>query len=412
MEVVGIVAEYNPFHNGHLWQIEKIREKLPGALIVCVMSGNITQRGELTILDKWQRAKAAVLGGCDLVLELPFVFACRSAQDFAKGGVDLLNSLGVVDYLSCGVETSNIDLIEQAVEYSFSADFQNVLKNYLSDGYSYGEAIRKIFSKALSQADDLFYAPNNILALEYLKAIKALNSKIRFLPIKRAGANHHDKEIYSKISSASAIRENLQGQEPTWDKIKLAVSETVFSMLREEKAKGLPDYDKIFLPLALKILNSKESQLKNICGMNEGLENRVIEQIAKAKNIDEFINAVTTKRYPRGRIRRLIIHALLEFTKSDAELFNKCGNLYIRPLAFNANGRELLHSIKAKSGLPIVGKVGNFIHTADLHRPLEADEILQKMLLYEVKSTELRRMAQGFWDKSHRDFTVSPIFLK
>ena len=252
---IGIIAEYNPFHAGHAYQISEIK-KVYGGEIVAVMSGSFTQRGSPTILDKWTRARLAVLGGVDLVLELPFVKAVRSAQDFARGGINLLKNLGVVDKLAFGAEITDLEKLKLAATAFEEKFFATELRRLMSQGISYAAAVTKILSKVTSLDEKILRQPNTILAIEYLRA---LPEKFSPLLIERVGAAYDDLTLQEKFSSASAIRAALYENQPQWEKIAAQVSDETLKALRAEKP---VDENFLFRPLMTKLLTSRVDELK------------------------------------------------------------------------------------------------------------------------------------------------------
>lgn len=358
---VGIIAEYNPFHAGHVYQISEIRKILPNAEIVAVMSGSFTQRGEPAILDKWTRARLAVLNGVDLVLELPFVYAVRSAQDFARGGANLLSKLGVIDTLAFGTEVTDLEKLKLAAATFDEENFSAKLKLEMSSGKSYAAAVTKILS-VIAQVD--IGKPNTILAVEYLRA---LPKTITPLLIPRGKV----------ISSATAIRQNLYENPVRWKKISVPAN-----VLAELKTAELPHEEFLFRPLLTKILTSKLDDLKKIYGMNEGIEFRLIESARVATTFNELIGGVVNKRFPVSRVKRLVLHFLLGVT---AETFPEVGE-YARVLAFNERGKALLKKIRA---VPVITKVAKHLNSRDIL----FDRIIEpykKTLALDLLATDLR----------------------
>ena len=247
MAVVGIIAEYNPFHYGHGFQMEAVRRKYPAAYIVIAMSGSFTQRGAPCILDKWTRACHAVAGGADLVLELPFVYACRSAQDFARGGVSLLSSLGIVTHLAFGTEAEGTSLLSELAAQIDTDPVQMQLREYLGQGCSYAGALTRALTRDTVVSEDLLRAPNNILAIEYLRALQSLAPQILPLGIQRASAQHCDAQLHAGITSASSIRHALRGAPPSWDRIKQSVLPCTLHDLKEAYMQGMPQITLTFL---------------------------------------------------------------------------------------------------------------------------------------------------------------------
>lgn len=369
---VGIVAEYNPFHAGHAYQISELK-KVTDAAIVAVMSGSFTQRGEPAILDKWTRARLAVSGGVDLVLEMPFVSAVRSAQDFARGAVGLLAKLGIVETLAFGAEVSDLQKLKLAAAALGGKDFQAKLRLEMLGGQSYAAAVTKILSE-VAQVD--VGKPNTILAVEYLRALPAT---IKPLLIPRGKV----------ISSATAIRRELYR-----NSLKISVPAAVLAELRTAE---LPREEFLYRPLVTKILTSDVAALKKIYGMNEGIEFRLVESARRAGNFAELVGGVVNRRFPISRVKRLLLHFLLDVTKF-AE-----GGEYARVLAFSERGQTLLKRIRGN--LPVVTKVAAHLTSKEIFAGRM--EPYKKNLALDLKSTDLREILFSA-PKFGRDFLTSP----
>ena len=414
MAVVGIIAEYNPFHYGHGFQMEAVRRKYPAAYIVIAMSGSFTQRGAPCILDKWTRACHAVAGGADLVLELPFVYACRSAQDFARGGVSLLSSLGIVTHLAFGTEAEGTSLLSELAAQIDTDPVQMQLREYLGQGCSYAGALTRALTRDTVVSEDLLRAPNNILAIEYLRALQSLAPQILPLGIQRASAQHCDAQLHAGITSASSIRHALRGAPPSWDRIKQSVLPCTLHDLKEAYMQGMPQEDKLLELLRYFLLVTDTPALTEIHGVSEGIEHRLIRSLETAADYHDFLAKASAKRYPQSRIARLIIHLLLCFKKAHAAEFDANGTSYIRPLAFNARGRELLRTIKGASPLPIVTRTADFLTSSIRKNDAAVLSPLQRMLAFDTRATELHSLAlPNAHTKYHRtDFIMSPIFFQ
>ena len=373
MTVVGIIAEYNPFHNGHRYQTEEIRRRLDDPIIVAAMSGSFTQRGEPAVLDKFIRAQSAVNGGIDLVVELPFIYAVRSAQDFARGGINILSAIGI-DYLAFGSEIDDLQSIKKAADRIDSDDLKLLLKEKLSEGQSYARAMREALSSTIMDQ------PNSMLAVEYMRALRS--TAIKPLLIKRIGSTHDAQTIDGMISSASAIRSSI----PDWTSISKAVDARTLEALRSNEP---PSTEKLFLPLVLKIINGSTEELRSIYGMVEGLEHKLIGTARTVGNLDDLIGSIVGRRYTRSRIQRLLIHLMLGLTAEHVKKFD--GVSYIRPLAFNERGRQLLRSIK-NSGVPMIIKTARHLTTRALYNHLSTLENYQQMLAFDMRSTDLREL--------------------
>lgn len=395
---VGIIAEYNPFHAGHAHQIAEIK-KICADEIVAVMSGSFTQRGEPAILDKWTRARLAVMGGVDLVIELPFVKAVRSAQDFARGGINLLESLGVVDTLAFGAEFADVEKLKLAASVFNEKFFTEKLHALMSQGTSYAAAVTKILSEVTRLDEKLLRQPNTILAIEYLRA---LPEKISPLLIKRIGAAYDDLTLQEKFSSASAIRAALYEKFPSWQKISAQVSEETLDALRAEKTL----VDEIFLlrPIIAKLLTARAEELRKIYGMTEGLEFALIK-FAVAKTFPELIKNLTGRRYTASRIRRLLLYFLLNITAEEISELDAA--TCARILAFNERGRALLKKITP----PIITKVTKHLNRRDIYERRRILAPYQKILLYDVLATNLRGILFEQPRDLQKDFSTPPKII-
>lgn len=414
METVGVIAEYNPFHNGHLLQLREIRRLFPRADIIVAMSGSFTQRGTVAILDKWQRAEAAVCSGASLVLELPAVFSTRSAQYFASGGVRLFDRLGVVDCLAFGSECSSLARL-QSMRKKIEAAENGGLKNRLRAGGSYASALTEA-----AAPDDLMRQPNVILALEYLRALSKTGSHIEPLPLPRFSARHHERALPAEgeensVASASAIRTALTDPSAkdgdTLAAALHAVPAAVKDMLLQAKKHRFNDSSLLFRPILSLILADEPDGLRSVAGVSEGLEHRLRRAALSARSFDELVESVRSKRYPRARIRRLLLHLLLRLSADDAKFFDKQGPLYARVLAFNDDGRRLLRKIKKRAEIPAVAKMARFLPM----RALESGSLTpaQKMLTFDLRATALASLTSTpvGSPSANADFIVSPIYI-
>lgn len=393
---IGIIAEYNPFHAGHAHQISAVK-KFSDAPIVAVMSGSFTQRGEPAILDKWTRARLAIFGGVDLVLELPFVVAVRSAQDFARGAVRLLDSLGVVDTLAFGAELTNFSALQRAAATFDEKFFANELRRLMSAGTSYAAAVTKILADVTKIDEKILRQPNTILSIEYLRA---LPKKISPLIIERVGA--YDDLTLREISGASAIRAAVKKNSPPWEKISACVPAETLTALREEK--NFADEKFLFRPLLAKLLTSNVNDLQKIFGMTEGLEHRLLN--ASAKNFSQLVEILTARRYTAARIRRLLLHVLLNVT---AEFISEVdAATCARVLAFNERGRALLKKISA----PVVTKLTKHLNRRDLFERQRILQPYQKILLADVLASDLRAILFDVPRRLQEDFSTPPKFVR
>lgn len=335
MEIIGIVAEYNPFHNGHLYQIQKIKEKYPDSILVAVVSSTFTQRGTVSILNKWTKTKIALDNHIDIVIELPFVYATQSSDIFAKGAVALLNKLKVTRIIF-GTERDNLN------ELSLSADIQlnnkeyhKLVKLYLSKGLNYPTATNKALEDLTGQ---VVTTPNDLLALSYIKEIKSNNYQIKYENIKRT-SSYHGTEINNNITSASNIRKLYQENKDI---------ENLIPYSKEQLYKV--DMNK-FLPLLKYQIFLNQDNLNKYQTVDEGIEGRIIKYITKSSTYEELINNIKTKRYTYNKISRMLLHILISFTKEEAQNINID---YIRLLGFSPNGKHYLNKIKKELDVPLI----------------------------------------------------------
>lgn len=370
MNVLGIIAEYNPFHNGHMYHLKSALTKTDADYTVCVMSGNFIQRGEPALFNKFIRADMAINCGIDLIIELPVYYSVSTAEKFAYAGVKLLNECGA-NYISFGCETADVSqlisisnlLLNETYEY------KNELKKQLNLGLSYPDARSKVISKLLNISSNITNQPNNILAIEYLKALTQINPIITPIPIERVDSNYYDTDSKTNILSATGIREKLKHSED----IDIFMPQSTLSLMKDPVF--LKDFEQLIL-FSLRKLSL--SELKALPDVTEGLENRILSAIISSSTLDELIDKIKTKRYPLTRIKRILISAMLGLSKEKLQLFDKSGGpQYIRILGCNEKGKELLSLISKKSNLPIITSVNKFLSTAtDLQKEMLHKDIL------------------------------------
>lgn len=418
MDVVGLITEYNPFHNGHLHHLLESKEITNSKYSIAVMSGNFLQRGEPALLDKWSRAKMAVDSGVDLVIELPFIYATRSAEYFSDGAVKLLDSLNVVDNLCFGSEEGNINNLENIADVLVDEpdSFKESLKEHLNSGESFPKArslaLMTYFKENnynnFNKIKNIVSSPNNILAIEYMKSLKKIDSKIKPFTIKRTSNNYHDKDITGTISSATSIREDYFSNKRL-DNIINVVPESTYKYMHEflknyNTFNSLDHFGEILLYLFRLISYDK---IRYIVGVDEGLQNRMLKAFNNSNDLREIIEYIKTKRYPETRIKRILIHALMDFDKDTFKRLDIEGPKYIRVLGANNNGLDLLSEIKLKSNLPIITKFSNYNKLND--------KTLNEMINFDKKSTDLYFTGLNkFTQKTNMnlDFLTSPYISK
>ncbi len=349
MRTCAIICEYNPFHNGHKYQIQKIRA-LGITHVIAIMSSNFTQRGAPAVISKFPRAKSALLCGVDIVLELPTVFSTARAQDFAFAGVYIANALNCVDYLSFGCETCNIEILKTAAKASLNSLIENDLREKLSSGVTFAkarqEAIGLHFGTTIA---DVFSHSNNNLAVEYIKALNVLNSSIVPLPIKRYKASHFDNSFNGNFCSSSYIRENINSR-----KISKFMPKKSFEILKNElnDKKGPANISFAERAVLYKLKTMENKSFELLPDVSEGLGTKLYNEVKKSSSLNELYELVKTKRYTLARLQRIILSAYLNISKDDLSFKSP----YIRVLGFNKKGSEILKTAKEKSILPIVTK--------------------------------------------------------
>ncbi len=346
MKICACIAEYNPFHLGHLKHIDYIKNTLGAEQVVVIMSGNFTQRGEPALIDKFTRARHAVLAGADAVIELPTVFATANAETFAKGAIKIINSLGVCDGVCFGVESGDKEsyLTLAKAMNNESKEFKRILKEKLDDGLSLAKAKFEALKQTGEQFDEnLISSPNNILGLEYTKAILASQSSLEIYPMLRDG-DHNDTTLKKGITSATSIR--LAIKEGNLKKTKKCLPPFVY--------KELKDYPFAFDKMTMSALHTATAeQMQKIADCTEGLENRIKALSKDNHTVDALVDKVSTKRYTLTRIRRILTANLLGIT---ASFINECLNdtLYAKVLAVNEDRKSLISSISSKATASIL----------------------------------------------------------
>lgn len=350
MKTTGIVAEYNPFHNGHKALVDHCREN--GAThIVAAMSGNFVQRGSVAIMDKRARAAAAIKGGVDLVLELPVPFAVATAEVFARGGVSVLDGLGCVDALAFGAECENLELLKKAAAAVTDPKVDELIKTELSGGVSYPTArafaVRSVYGADIA---DVLEGPNNILAVEYLKELERRGSGMVIEPMERVGSGHDGLTATDEFASASMLRILLErGDERAFDYMPATTEVEFKRMVGVGRAPVKVEESERAILSRLRMLTAED--IKKAPDVSEGLENRIYNAIQSATSLEELYDIVKTKRYTHSRIRRIVTALYLGILPEDREAVP-----YLRVLGFNDRGLEVLKAAKETATLPIITK--------------------------------------------------------
>ena len=380
-KVAGIVCEYNPFHNGHKYHIQQTKEITGCEYIVCAMSGSMVQRGEVAVCDKWHRAATAVDNGADLVIEIPTCYVLQSADNYAYGAVSLLHSLGVVDCLSFGSECGDTDTLWKVADIISHEpeEYSDALKSALSRGNGYPAACAYALSRIMGK--DFEFSPNDILAVNYIKAIHKLQSTIAPVAIHRTN-NYHSTDADKAISSATAVRALIADGKDISSFVPDVPDTTYHTRNIESLILGF-------------FRTAKPEQLENITGMEKGLANRLISCAGESSGYDSFIDACSTKRYTRHRIQRVVMSCILG-------LMGGCSMDYVRVLALSKKGCELLAQIKKTCPLTPVTKAADFVPGAN------------SMFRYDILSTDIAALCCDNQSQrtASKDFTTSPYVQK
>ena len=342
MTNIGIICEYNPFHNGHVYHIDKIKELYPDSRIILVMSGNFLQRGDVSLINKWDKTLIALNHGVDLVVELPFVFSTQGADKFAHGAISILDSLGV-DKLVFGSECNDVSLLKNLASIQVNNDEYDLLvKKYVDEGKNFPTAMSMALVDCGGKSIE---SPNDILGLCYIKEIISMGSKIEPVSIKRT-SDYHSNDL-SNICSASALRDAIRKNIDISDYVPNDSLTSINSNLF---------VDNLYSFLQYKIMTCDD--ISKYVTVDDGINYRIKKYIYECKNLDEFINCIKSKRYTYNRIKRMLIHILCSFTDEEN---SKCLDIhYIRVLGFNSNGRDFLNSIKKNCSVPIISNYSGY----------------------------------------------------
>jgi Predicted nucleotidyltransferase len=404
MKILGIIAEYNPFHNGHLYHLQESVRLAEPDFTISVMSGNFTQRGEPAMADKWIRAAAAVKNGIDLVIELPFAFACNNAEFFAAGAVDIMQRLGCVTHLSFGSEAGDINTLSRTAEYLAYEDdlLKSSIKDFAAKGMSFPKARYEAVRKCLGhEGSDVLKSANNILAVEYLKQLHLAGSKIIPLTVERYGTGYHDLSPYENIASASAIR-HLMGEAGDMCEIQQFITPRTFQVLQELNGNVNMSLNKLYPLLLYKILTSEAEQLGQTLSATEGLENKVKKAASESADMDSLIKKIISKRYTRTRICRLLSHILIQLDKESFRTILDQKINYARVLAFSRKGALLLKQIKKEewNTIPVL---------TNINRELTKDALEWQLLKYDVIASDIYNLIANGEIYTHSDYVMKPF---
>ena len=364
--VLGIIAEYNPFHNGHLYHIRESIEQCGANYVICIISGNFVQRGNTSIIDKWTKTKMALCNGADLVIELPTVYSTSSAENFAEGAIKILDSLGVVDTISFGMEAKDIATLNNIanVLYQEPKEYVTMLNHELSKGISFPKARENalmMYLNDIKRYANVLTGANNILAIEYLKTLKKLKSQLMPIGVKRQKVLYHDEMIVDDFASATAIRKMIATRQ--FDDIRKVIPRTSYILLAQELKKGhyvldLSNFQKEILYILRKMT---VEEIRALPDVSEGLEKAIKNAADSCNNIIDLVNMIKSKRYTQTRIQRILVYALLGINKKMMETSKKTVP-YTRILGYTEKGKRLISEIMQRNQkLNLVTSVKKFL---------------------------------------------------
>lgn len=371
MHVIGLVAEYNPFHNGHLYQIQEIKKRYPDSIIIALISSSFTQRGDISILPKWDKTQIALDNNIDIVVEFPFAYATQSSDIFGSAAITILEYF-CIDTIIFGTETDNIDIIKEVAHIELTnEDYDKKVKKYLAEGLNYPTATNRAIYDITGHKID---KPNDLLALSYIKKIFADKKDIDIVNIPRT-TSYHGNEIKDNITSASNIRK------------KYLNNEDISAFIPYSKEKLLKVSSDLFFPYIKYNIILNKDKLANYQTVDEGIENRLLKSLFSSGSYEELIFKVKSKRYTYNRISRLLLHILIGLTKEECQSITID---YLRILGFSSQGQKYLNTIKKNIPLPIItGYKKNISKLLDIE--LRATEIYSILTSSNLVKEEYRK---------------------
>ncbi len=405
MNITGVVTEYNPFHTGHGYHIERTKEITCADGIVCVMSGNFMQRGIPAVIDKWNRTKMALENGVDLIIELPVLYSLSSAEFFSFGAVSLLNSLGIVNNISFGSEAGNVDILMQiaGILSEEPMEYKELLKSYLNESQSFARSRSNALNEYIldnninnQDISKIVSSSNNILGIEYCKSLLKLNSCIKPYTISRLGADYNSETLNDMFSSATSIRSYLKRQ-GSIDALENSLPLSVFSRIDELKNENYPfTFEDSMLPFLKYKINSNLNGLDAIPDANEGLHHKIQNSINNAQNYSELVHSIKSKRYAYSRISRILCQYFVGFENYDIAELRKKPCPHGRILGLNETGAKILKQAKQTSCIPLYTKL-----------PKERNEVLK----LDIQATKLYSCLNNSISPN-ADFLNSPVMHK
>ncbi len=408
-KVLGIICEYNPFHNGHLYHLNQAKKATGSNYVVAIMSGNFTQRGNTSIIDKWSRTEAALKCGIDLVIELPVLYATSSAENFAEGSIRILNSLKVVDYLGFGSECSDINLLTDIADvlYKEPKAYKTFLSKELNKGLSFPKARENALISYLNNEKyaNILSSPNNILGIEYIKALKKYKSNIIPVCVTRFESGYNDLNYSGNIASATAIRNIIKNA--NFDIARRLLPSDSYSILMDNIKQGhiIPDLSVFERQIIYNLRKMDTSEIAKLPDVTEGLEFSIKKVANSCNTIHEFLTLIKSKRYTATRLQRILLYSLLGITKKDM-LISKKVNPYVRVLGLNNRGKFIISEIaKANPKLQIITSVKRFVNKSN-------NKTLNLMLDKDIFATNVYTIGYDFNSCNNLDFTKKIVTIE
>ena len=405
-KVVGIIAEYNPFHNGHSYHIQNTKVLTGADFVVAVMTGNFTQRGNTSVVDKWEKTKMALNGGADLVIELPTIYSISSAENFANGAIKILNTLGIVDSISFGMEADDISTLNNIsnVLYMEPPEYKAILEHELSKGSSFPKARENalmMYLNDIKRYANVLKGSNNILAIEYLKALKKQKSNLVPIGVKREKVYYNSTKIIDEYASATGIRNLLLHNQ--LEEVRKVVPAKTYSLLLNNIRQGtyVLDITTYNNEIIYKLRSMTVKEIANLPDVNEGLEYLIKDASNKTNNLIELINKVKSKRYTQTRVQRILLYALLGITKKDMEISKKM-TPYIRVLGCSENGKMLLSQINSKAKV---------ITSFKKFEKSNKNRKIKRILEIDKKATDIYTLGYKKESKAGLDYTKGLILM-
>ena len=408
-KIIGIISEYNPFHNGHLYHLQKSLQMTHSSYSVAIISGNFTQRGSTSLVDKWVKTEIAIRNGIDLVIELPLLYSISSAENFAEGAIKILDSLKIIDYVSFGSESGDISTLNIISDILLQEPetYKNILSQELSKGLSFPKARENallMYLNNIQESSNILSYPNNILGIEYLKALKKIKSSIIPVTIKRYEAGYHDTTYSGNIASGTAIRNIIKNN--NLDIFKKVVPENTFNTLLKNIKIGhiIPDLSVFEKQIIYNLRKMSIPEIAELPDVNEGLENAIKNAADSCNSIVEFLNIIKSKRYTNTRLQRILLYSLLGITKKDINL-SKNVTPYIRVLGFNNNGKYLISELaKANPKLEIITSVKKYMDNSKNKNSIY-------MLEKDIWATNVYTIGYEYDSKNNLDYTHKLITI-